>query len=201
MLNQNDHTAHYRKVHEYLNRFVPLTDEEFEFLVPFWKIRHFNKKKRIVDVGEVENYFNIILKGLARKYVVTGKKEVTQQLAVEEDVLYSEISFHTRTPSPVIIEAIEPTILISISYEDAEQIYLKMPKAERLGRLILSDRFIKQDERDFTYLNKTTRERFMDFVETQAHMLQRVPQKYIASYLNIKPETFSRLKHLLRKKR
>jgi hypothetical protein len=61
--------------------------------------------------------------------------------------------------------------------------------------------FIKKDKRDFKQLNTTTRERFLEYMQTHPDMLQRVPQKYLASYLNIKPETFSRLKHLLRPKR
>jgi CRP-like cAMP-binding protein len=45
-----------------------------------------------------------------------------------------------------------------------------------------------------------TRERFLQFVERNPELVQRVPQKYLASYLNMKPETFSRLKHLLKKR-
>jgi hypothetical protein len=44
----------------------------------------------------------------------------------------------------------------------------------------------------------TPRERFIYFVNRNPELLQRVPQKYLASYLNIKPETFSRFKHLVR---
>lgn len=73
-----------------------------------------------------------------------------------------------------------------------------MPKIERLGRLVITYMFIKKDYRDFSQLKKTTRERFLDYMQSHPDMLQRVPQKYIASYLNIKPETFSRLKHLIK---
>jgi hypothetical protein len=63
---------------------------------------------------------------------------------------------------------------------------------------LVSDLFIKKDFRYFDQLQKSTRERFLEYMRTHPHMLQRVPQKYIASYLNIKPETFSRLKHLIK---
>jgi hypothetical protein len=80
-------------------------------------------------------------------------------------------------------------------------IYEKFPDTERLGRLIITDMFIKKDFRDLDQLKKTTRERFLEYMQNHPNMLQRVPQKYLASYLNIKPETFSRLKHLLQVKR
>ncbi|HTI91746.1 MAG TPA: hypothetical protein VL727_14230, partial [Puia sp.] len=82
-----------------------------------------------------------------------------------------------------------------------EQMYDQFPKIERLGRLLISELFVKKDSRYFDQLNKNTRERFLEYIRTHPQMMQRVPQKYIASYLNIKPETFSRLKHLIKLKK
>lgn len=65
---------------------------------------------------------------------------------------------------------------------------------------MVTQMFMKKDIRYYEQLQMTTRERFLAYVTNHPHMLQRVPQKILASYLNIKPETFSRLKHLLRKK-
>ena len=129
------------------------------------------------------------------------KKEVTIQLSTEGHMIHSEISFNMQRPSDCIIEAIEPVTFLSMSYDNIQAIYQKYPKTEKLGRMIITEMFIKKDQRDFKQLNKTTRERFLDYMHNHPDMLQRVPQKYLASYLNIKPETFSRLKHLLRPKR
>lgn len=194
----NQQTDPFEKLSQYLSRFMQLTPEELDRINLFFEIRKFEKKKRVINIGDMENDCNLVVKGLVRKYVMSGKKEVTLQLATEGHVIHSEISFITRQPSPVIIETIEPTTFLSIKYYYIDQLYKEMPKLEKLGRLMITDLFIKKDNADFTYLNKTTRERFLDYVNTYAHVLQRIPQKYIASYLDIKPETFSRLKHLLR---
>jgi hypothetical protein len=60
-----------------------------------------------------------------------------------------------------------------------------------------------QQKEDWEYdrMRLNTRERFVQFIHNNSELLQRVPQKYLASYLNIKPETFSRMKHLLQKKK
>jgi hypothetical protein len=63
--------------------------------------------------------------------------------------------------------------------------------------MILQGMFIKKDENRYNRLLKSTRERFSEYMQHHPHMLQRVPQKYLASYLQIKPETFSRLKALM----
>lgn len=188
-------------VYTYFRRFIDMTREEFGFIAPYFEIRKFDKKTKVLKQGETEQYFNIIMKGIARKYLPVKKKEITIQLSTEGHMIHSEISFNLQTPSDCIIETIEPVTFLSMSYANTQLIYQKIPKTERLGRMIITEMFIKKDQRDFRQLNTTTRQRFLDYMHNHPDMLQRVPQKYLASYLNIKPETFSRLKHLLRPKR
>jgi CRP-like cAMP-binding protein len=185
-------------LHHYLSSYLSISRSEFQHLLPYIEIREYDKKAKVTKEGEVERYFNIIARGLVRKYLPLKEGEQTTQLAVEGHIIHSELSFFYRTPSSSVVETIEPTVFLSISYESLEQLYRQHPKFERLGRLIITDLFVRKDHRFFDQLRKNTRERFLDYIKTHSHMLQRVPQKYIASYLNIKPETFSRLKHLMR---
>jgi hypothetical protein len=69
---------------------------------------------------------------------------------------------------------------------------------ERLGRLVITFSMLQQSKRQMLMMKQTPRERFMNLVQNNSEMLQRVPQKFLASYLNIQPETFSRFKHLVR---
>ena len=170
-------------------------------LLRYIEIREFDKRVVILGKGEVERYLNIVAWGLVRKYLPMRNNEIIVQLAKEGHMVHSELSFHYRIPSNAVLETIEPTVLFSISYDSLQQLYEQFPKAERLGRLLISDLFVRTDDRFFNLLKQNTRERFLEYVRTHPQMLQRVPQKYIASFLNIKPETFSRLKHLVRPKR
>jgi CRP-like cAMP-binding protein len=188
------------ELYQYLSGYVSLTKSEFSQILPYIEIREFDKKVQVVSEGDVENYLNIVARGLVRKYLLIRNKEIIIQLATEGHIVHSELSFHYRIPSGSVVETIEPTMLLSISYDNLQQLYERFPKTERLGRLIASDLFIKADFHYLDQLRKSTRERFLEYVQTHPHMLQRVPQKYLASYLNIKPETFSRLKHLVRGK-
>jgi CRP-like cAMP-binding protein len=184
----------------YLGRFMPITREELIELLQYCEIRKFDKRATIVRVGEVDNYLNLVVKGLIRKYLPVRKDEVILQLATEGHVVQSEISFLTRSPSVVVVETLEPTILLSLTHDKMEEALDKFPKGERLGRMIISGMYIKKDENRYNRLSKSTRQRFFDYIDHHQHMLQRVPQKYLASYLQIKPETFSRLKALLAKR-
>ncbi|OQP63275.1 hypothetical protein A3860_25640 [Niastella vici] len=192
----------YEQLLGHLQRFSAISREGVEQLIPYLEIRRFDKKKKLVNLGDMEDYLNVVIKGLVRKYVPSSiRGEVTLQLATEGHVIQSEISFHHRVPSDVVIQALEPTVLVSMHYLRMQEALDKVPEAEALGRSIIMQMFIKKDARYFDQLKTSTRERFIDYMNNHPHMLQRVPQKILASYLNIKPETFSRLKHLLFQKK
>ena len=186
----------------YLRRFIDLSEEEFrQYLYPFIKVRKFGKKEYVLKAGEVENYFNFILKGLVRKYYrkhKDGNHEINTQISFEGHLILSQESFHSRQPSEYYIETIEPTALVSISYDDLEKIYSSSQRMEHLGRLVVTFAMVIKDRWQMNMVKMGPRERFIDFVTKNPELMQRVPQKYLASYLNIKPETFSRFKHLLR---
>ena len=184
---------------QYLYKFVELSEEEFQQnVLPFIKVRRYGKKELLIRAGEVENYFNFIVKGLARKYYKRGKDQINTQISYEGHIIHSQESFHSRTPSEYYVETIEPTTVISITYDDLEKLYSRSLKMERLGRLVITFTMVLKDRWQMQMVKLNPRERFIYFVNRNPELLQRVPQKFLASYLNIKPETFSRFKHLLR---
>ena len=130
--------------HRYLSRYVPLTKQEFGQLLPYIEIREFDKKVKVIDKGEIERYLNVIAWGLVRKYLPVRNREIVVQLASEGHIIHSELSFHYRTPSSSVIETIEPTVFFSISYDSLQELYDQLPKAERMGRLLISDLYVKK---------------------------------------------------------
>jgi CRP-like cAMP-binding protein len=183
----------------YLRKFSDLTEEEInEYLLPVIKVRRFGKKETITRAGEVENNFNFIVKGLVRKYYRKGTQEINTQISMEDHLILSQESFHGRTPSEYHVETIEPTTLVTITYDDLEKLYRQSHKMEHVGRLVVTHAMIIKDRWQMQMVKMTPRERFLNFVAKNPELMQRVPQKFLASYLNIKPETFSRFKHLIR---
>ena len=191
--------AYFEYAFRIVNRFTGFSQEELSQLIPYLHIRVFDRKEIILQPGQVEEYLSLVVKGLVRKYTVVNKKETTLQLATEGHVIQSEYSFHRRVPSDLAVQAIEPSVLVSIQYDRMQEALRDLPRAEEIGRLLVTYMFIKKDARSYASLKNNTRERFLQYINQHPHMLQRVPQKILASYLNIKPETFSRLKHLVLK--
>ncbi|HEU4607214.1 MAG TPA: Crp/Fnr family transcriptional regulator [Chitinophagaceae bacterium] len=184
----------------YLQELMDVSAVEAAALMPLMEWRRFEKKELIITAGEQEDYLNLVISGLVRKFICKGNNEYTLQLATEGHIVHSEISYLRREPSVVQLEALEPTLLLSLSHDHMQYALDHLPGADRMGRMLITCMLLKKDERQFKQLRLSTRQRFIDYLQNHPHMLQRVPQKYLASYLNIKPETFSRLKHLLKGK-
>jgi len=185
---------------KYIDQFIDLPAEELEALINSIEVRSVDKKVRLTDLNETEKYLYFVIKGLARKFFYKGKEEVITQLAKEGELVSSSVSYFSGAPSGYIVETIEPTTFYSLHRDRAEQLYSRYPKLERLSRLIITELFLQKEMWELERIRYNTKERFLRFMTDNPELFQRVPQKYLASYLNIKPETFSRLKHLLRKK-
>ena len=196
--NRTDINQYAGYVLKFIQQYIKISEQDFNQFLPFLETRSFAKREEVLKYGQTDDYLNLVVKGLLRKYVLVGKNEKTLQLATEGKVIQSEVSFHTRVPSTVIIEALEPSILISMRYDNVQHVLNNIPAAEQIGREMMTYLFIRKDAKYFAQLNNTTRQRFLHYLKSHPQMLQRVPQKILASYLEIKPETFSRLKHLLK---
>jgi len=184
----------------FLNRFVKVSGEEFAELIAWTEPRQFEKKTILTRPGEVEEYMYFITTGLVRKYFLKKDQEIITHLVKEGGIIGSGESFLTGQPSRYFVETLEPTTAFTISRQKLEEMYGSSKKWEKLGRIMTTQYFLVQEMRLMDNIRYSTRERFVTFMNENTDLLQRVPQKYLASYLNIKPETFSRLKHLMNPK-
>lgn len=188
-----------KPLYDFLNKFDNLTEKEFnEIFLPYMKVRKIEKREILVRAGEVENHINFIIKGIIRKYYKKGNEEFNTQISLEGHIIHCQESFHGRVPSEYFVEAIEPSVIVSFTYDDLEKIFGHSIKMERLGRKIITKTMVMKDKWRMQLVKLNPRERFLDFVTKNPELMQRVPQKFLASYLNIKAETFSRFKHLIK---
>ena len=184
----------------FLNQFIKVSIEEFAELITWAEPRQFEKKTMLTRPGEVEECMYFITSGLIRKYFLKKDQEVITHIVKEGGIIGSGESFLTGKPSRYFVETLEPTTAFAISSKKLEEMYGSSKKWEKLGRIMTTQYFLVQEMRIMDNIRYSTRERFVKFMKENTDLLQRVPQKYLASYLNIKPETFSRLKHLMNAK-
>ena len=187
-----------QNLYGYIKQFANVTLEEFEKIAALVEIFQFDKKQVLTQKGQVEQYLYIIRTGLVRKFFYKNKYEIVTQLAREQDLVCSSVSFLSQQPSEYVVETLEPCTVFAMSYGNLQKIYSWSSHMDRLGRLIILDWLLQKEIWEHDRLRHEPRERFIRFMKENSDLVQRVQQKYLASYLNMKPETFSRYKHLLR---
>jgi|SRR5215203_2111677 len=188
-------------VRQFISQHIELTEEEFQTLASKLHLVSFDKKTKLVDIGDVATTFYFVLKGVSRRYFYRGKQEVITHLIKEGGMMGSVISFITGEPSRYIVETIEPVTAYSLSKKDLDQLYSTDKKWEKFGRKIITAFFLQLESQILDNIRYSTKERFINFMKHNPELVRRVPQKYLASYLEIQPETFSRLKHLIVKEK
>jgi CRP-like cAMP-binding protein len=184
-------------VYQYLNRFIPLSRDEFELVRKELLMRQLVPKQRLLDKGQTEQRIYFVVSGIVRKFFYRGKEEVVSQLAESQHLISAASSFFTGEPSDYVVEALEPTTVLSITKQGLDFLYAQDYKFERLGRLVIIDWLVQKEVWESMRMQLPPKERFIRFAQSHPNLMQRVSQKYLASYLNIKPETFRRYKHLL----
>lgn len=179
-----------------LNYFLIFSDAELAILQKVAVLRYFKKKEDVLAFGEKEQYINCVTKGLLRKHIICGDRSISTEFAAEGNVICSNSSFGSQQPSEYCIEAIENCTLISFTLESLEWLYSQSPVFFEFGKIIVSSSLIKCEEREIMLMKYDAQKRFNYFMETKGNLFLRLPQTMIASYLNIQPETFSKLKRL-----
>jgi CRP-like cAMP-binding protein len=193
--------GHYQPLKNFIQQIVAISDEELQELMGILQEKHYKKKAVLTKAGEVESNLYFLTKGVVRIFFLKGKKDVTFDLAKENTITSSTNSLFTGRPSRYTLEALEPVTALVLSKDKLDELYTRSKKWQRFGRLVTTFFLLRQERGILERAMFTPRERFVSFVQNNPEFIQRVSQKHLASYLGIKPETFTRMKrHLMHKK-
>ncbi len=178
----------------FANAIYPIADEMANIIDEHSFFCTIPKGKIILKTGEICAYVFIVNKGALRGFAKDGTKEITSWITVENEMVTSISSFFVQLPSFENIQALENCELIGLSYEHLEMIYNRYPEMNIVGRKLLEKYYRDAEERAYiTRLNKAT-DKYNHLLHTKPELLNRIPQKYIASFLGIRLETLSRLR-------
>jgi CRP-like cAMP-binding protein len=178
----------------YLHSIYPLPEDLKEHLRKIIKVRKVKKKEYILEAGFVCRHLFFIQQGLLRCFYPKGSDEITTWLLKEGDYLTSVHIYYSQAERVESIHALENTVLYLITKDDLDDTYLRFP-IFRANALILSNKYLQMWDKQLRSLRMlSATERFELFMKEQPDLLLRVSQKYIASYLDMTPETFSRMK-------
>jgi CRP-like cAMP-binding protein len=152
------------------------------------------KGDKFVEEGKLIRYMGFIVQGFLRSYMFYEGKEITTCLCNEDNIASSSRSLFSQTPSNTTIEAVEESILLIISQTDLVNLYKKYPFWSEVGRILAEKEFMHLDCRVHCYGIKDAENKYTELIKDSPWLLKRVPLRFIASYLDIAPETLSRIR-------
>ena len=179
----------------HLNEYLPLDIEEIEKLQERATVRKVRRRQFILAAGEICKHYNFVVEGCFKMYKVDeAAKEHNIMFAVEKQWITDIGSFHAEQPSQLYIEAIEPAEIIQIAKPDLLYFYGNHLKFNRTFRVIAEDQFVELQNRLLQTISTTAEERYTKFVQDYPHLINRLSNIQIASYIGITPEFLSRIK-------
>jgi CRP-like cAMP-binding protein len=185
---------------DYFNRLIPLSMEEKELIKSKFHSHLFLKKQFALQHGDVCEYFNFVVRGCMRLYMVDDKGVYhILQFATENYWILDLTSFHKKIPAKLNIDALEDTVVLRITHSDLLDLYIRTPKFDRIFRVLLENHFMLQQQRMVQLFSSTAEERYQLFLETYPHLLNRLSQVQIAAYLGVTPEFLSRIRSRMAK--
>lgn len=177
-----------------IERYVPLAEADWERIAPCWREHPFSKGASVCAVGQVEQRFYIVRSGVQRLSFPHDGQDVCVGFAYDGSWSGEYASFISRRPARFDVVAMTDSVLLGIGHADLQRLYAEVPAMERFGRLIVEELLLGRATREIEQMSLSAEERYDRLLARSPHLLQLVPQKDIASYLRMTPETFSRLR-------
>lgn len=189
-----------RELYEYCNKLIPFSAKELDDLSGYFTLQKINKKAHLLQEGETCNFVAFIKSGCIRHYHTREGDEITCDISFENNFITEFNSLNGNVKSTIAFQAMESTDLYIISKAQLYELYQYNIKFERLGRIIAENVAMRNTEIAMALASKKPENRYQKLLKEKPEIFQRIPQKYIANILGIKPESFSRLrKRILRK--
>lgn len=186
---------------ENISRIVSLTPEEQQLFLSKIEIRNYKAKTIILNAGEICQYSYFVNSGILRSFNINDNiVEHVLAFACQGWWISDMYSLLSQKPGNLFIEVLEDAEVILLSKENQEQLYLEIPKLERFFRILTENSLVAHQERLMDNLSLSAEDRFEKFCSKYPTLIQKVPQKHIASYIGVTPEFFSKMKARLLKR-
>ena len=172
---------------------VPL--EAWKSFTDLGEIITTTKDQILKNTGTTEKYLSFILKGSGGILLCNNNNFVCIDLCYEGDFFGDYMSFLGQRQTPLEVITFEPSVIFRISRPNFEKLSFNTDFGDKICRFAAEGLFIHKQEQQINLLTKTSSERHSELVAKQPNIILRTPQKYIASYLGITPQSLSRIRN------
>ena len=179
---------------ELARRYSTMTHDELDILESILVSQKYAKGEMILKEGEICRQFLYIDKGLVRQFYFKHGKEVTEHLGQEQTIVMCIESLFKEEPTKLQVEALEPTTVYALPKADLERVAMHNVNMQILYRKIREESLIISQIHADLVRFETAQDRYKKLCKLCPQVVLRAPLVYIASYLQMTPETLSRVR-------
>jgi CRP-like cAMP-binding protein len=179
---------------------ISLSEEEWMALNNYISCKILKKNDYFLKEGEVCNSIALVRRGiLIYSKELDNADEITTDFGIESDWVTDNYSRLNNSPSLLNIKALEDSEILVIQQKDLSVLYDKIPKIEKLGRILIEKSFVKITQFSLDLQILSAKERYMKLLNSNPGIFQRIPLYHIANYLGIAPKSLSRIRNSIMK--
>lgn len=179
---------------ELARKYSTMTHDELDALESILVPQKYAKGQMIINEGQVCDSIYYIERGLIRQFYFKNGKQITEHLGEDHTIFMCIESLFREEPTKLQVEAIEPTIVYAIPKQKLEQVALHNVNIQILYRKILEESLIISQVHADLVRFETAQARYKRMCKLNPQVILRAPLVYIASYLQMTPETLSRVR-------
>ena len=179
---------------ELARKYSTMTYDELDVLESLLVPIKYGKGEKILQEGEVCRNISYIEKGLVRQFYFKNGKEVTEHLGVDHSIFMCIESLFKEEPTRLQGEALEPTLVYALPKAKLEAAAMRNVNIQMLYRKILEESLIQSQIHADLVRFESAPNRYKRLCDLSPQVVLRAPLTYIANYLQMTPETLSRIR-------
>lgn len=185
----------YEQLTQFIRDKISIADEDLDAILPFFKTISVKKNELLVSYGEFGQQLYFVNKGCIRIFFINEEgQESTRFLAFENHFASALVSFITEAIAVEYVQVLEDSDLLYIDRSDFFSLLGKYPAWEKFYRYYLEFAYVTNTNRLMSFITMDAMNRYENLLKEKPIIVKRLPNKVVASYLNISQETLSRLK-------
>lgn len=179
---------------QFSNINFPLTRDGVGKLSRIMTLQKIAKGEVFIKEGDIARYMYYIEKGMVRQFYFKNKRDLTEHISYEGNVVICLESYLRQEPTRLMAETLEPTVTWRIAWEDINQLTEESREIELFYRKIFENSLLVSQMKADNLRFETAHDRYKRFIKYHPEIIKRAPLVYIASYLQMTPETLSRVR-------
>ncbi|MCD4679044.1 MAG: Crp/Fnr family transcriptional regulator [Bacteroidales bacterium] len=182
------------QIRGFINSIVPISDKDWALFDSRLAYKEYEKNDLLLRTGEVENFMYFLVDGVTRIFQYKNDIEYTLRFNFPITPFNSYTSFITQTPSLINVEALTDVKVLRMSHHDMQSLYEESEMGDRVGRRMIELLYVQREIKELQMHSKTAEDFYCELASNNKDLIQKIPQKHLASYLGIAPESLSRIR-------